>query len=44
MAKAKKPVTKKAKKKSKYDITLKLDMSFEDAIKVLGTPNKKQKK
>jgi hypothetical protein len=44
MAKAKKPTPKKAKKKGKYDTTLKLNMSFEDAIKMLGTPIKKKSK
>ena len=43
MAKAKKKDTPKPiKKPGKYDITLKLDMTFEDAIKKLGTPNKKK--
>ena len=36
----KKPV----KKPNKNDITLKLDMTFEEAIKKLGTPNKKKTK
>ena len=44
MAKAKKlPPPKAAKKQGKYDITVKLDMTFEDAIKkALSTPIKKK--
>jgi len=45
MAKAKKlPPPKSAKKQGKYDITVKLDMTFEEAIKkALNTPIKKKK-
>ncbi len=43
MAKAiKKAAPKPPKKPGKYDTTLKLNMSFEQAIKVLGTPIKKK--
>jgi hypothetical protein len=44
MAKSKKKApVKKLKKPGKYDTTLKLNMSFEDAVKMLGTPIKKKK-
>jgi len=44
MAKANKDITKKPKKKSKYDITVKLDMTFEEAIKLaVNTPLKNSK-
>ena len=37
MAKAKKESTPKPKKRSKYDMTVKLNMSFEEAIKLAAT-------
>ena len=45
MAKAKKlPPSRAAKKQGKYDITVKLDMTFEEAIKkAVNTPIKKKK-
>lgn len=45
MAKAKKlPLPKVAKKQGKYDITVKLDMAFEEAIKkAVNTPIKKKR-
>jgi hypothetical protein len=46
MAKAKKKDTpRQSKKPSKYDITLKLDMTFEEALKMAAnTPPHKKKK
>ena len=43
MAKDKKNLAKQAKKKGKYDITVKLDMTFEEAMKLAATTPIKKK-
>ena len=45
MAKEKKDTPERSKKKGKYDITVKLDMTFEEAMKLAATtPIKKKDK
>lgn len=45
MAKAKKTSPQKPKKKGKYDITVKTDLSFEELVKLaVNTPPAKKKK
>lgn len=43
MAKAKKSAPKKPPKKSKYDITVKTDLSFDELVKLAAITPKKKK-